>query len=499
MKPSSELFDLIQTLTPNEKGYFKKHCQRSGSTSRKYIKLFDAIATQKKYDEEAVRKKLKDPVLERNLSSEKNYLYHLILEALLTSNSSGDPTYEMTRLLAKAKWLATHSFYEAAMRFIRKISAWAEENELFVLHLEALDLEWLLWQYMPNDERRTIEAIAEHRLKVMDRLAQTDRMRTLDIRVIRLFQETGIGREDSDLSKYREIFDESRRHAPKPETLPVRALIFYYNISVFYHNVSGKAEESLDDLQALIRLMDANALIKRERLSFYISSLNNLILLLLHLGRYDEAKETISSLESARPDTQSQRNTVFITLYNTRFDLYTYTRDWNAAAELSRKLKAELPEFENLVDNRYTGHIRFAAFRSCYYCGEWKEALHWINQLVQKTEGEPFKTELLTIARICELIVHETLGNYDLLEKLADSASRYLEKNHSLYQFETLMLDYFRDCLKNPGDKTPLTSLQSKLTEIGNDLLDKRVFMYFDFRAWAEARLKAKTVAEVLG
>src|SRR3978361_1090455 len=102
MKPSNDLYDLITSLSPNEKGYFKKQCQKSGTTSRKYIKLFDAIAAQKEYDEKALKKKLNDAVLIRNLSSEKNYLYHLILEAVIGGNFSQDPVLEMEMVLSKA-------------------------------------------------------------------------------------------------------------------------------------------------------------------------------------------------------------------------------------------------------------------------------------------------------------------------------------------------------------------------------------------------------------
>jgi tetratricopeptide (TPR) repeat protein len=270
------------------------------------------------------------------------------------------------------------------------------------------------------------------------------------------------------------------------------------NIAVFYYNVTGEAEKSLDDLQELIRLLDSNKLFRRERLSFYFSSLNNLILLQLHLGKYEEAKKTISLLESTAPETQSQRNTIFITRYNTRFDLYNYLRDFDAAYNLSLQLKKEIVEFEDKIDNRYTGHIRYAAFRSCFYSGHLKEALQWINQIVQKPDGEPFKSELVTIARISELMIHETLENYDLLERLTESAARFLSKTNSLYHFEKLMLDFFHEQVKVDPEKKALLNLQKALNELDKGILDERVFFYFDFRAWVEARIKGSEISAVL-
>lgn len=500
MKPSSDLHTLIGSLTPNEKGYFKKQCRKNGSNSLKYLRLFDAIASQKKYDEKLLKKKLGDANLIKNLSSEKNYLYHLILEVVIGGNFSQNPVVEMEMLLAKAKWLAGHSFFESANRFVKKLRIWCEENEIFTLQLEALDLEWLLWQYLQKADRRTIEEIAEDRFSVLEKLSSTDQLRAIDLRVIRLFQEMGIGRNESHLAKYRELFEQSRKIASEKSSdkLCLRAKTYLLNISVFHHNVCGEAEKSLDDLQELIRLLDSNVILKRERLSFYLSSLNNLILLQLHLGKYEEAKQTITLLEATNAETQNQRNTVFITRYNTGFELYNYLKDFDAAFKLSLQLKKEISEFEDKIDNRYTGHIRFAAFRACFYIGNYKEALRWINQLVQKTEGEPFKSELITIARIAELVIHESMEHYDLLERLIESAGNYLNKTNSLYHFEKLMLDFFKEQLKESSEKTSFLKLQVELKTIEKDLLEERVFSYFDFRAWVESRIRGCEISVIL-
>jgi hypothetical protein len=221
-------------------------------------------------------------------------------------------------------------------------------------------------------------------------------------------------------------------------------------------------------------------------------------MLLLHMGKYDEAKKTIVLINSTIPETQSQRNTRFITRYNTGFDLYTYLGDWEAAYNLSLELKKEITGFEDKIDNRYTGHIRYAAFRSCFYAGHLKEALQWLNQIVQKPEGEPFKSELVTIARISELMIHETMEHFDLLERLTESAARFLSKTNSLYNFEKLMLDFFHEQIKTHPDKKALLKLQKQLSEIEKNVLEERAFYYFDFRAWVEARIKGCEMKNVL-
>jgi tetratricopeptide (TPR) repeat protein len=497
MKPASELHVLIHSLTPNEKGYFKKFCLRNGPNSgKKYLNLFDALAAMKSYDEEKLRQKLSGN--SSHLASEKNYLFHLIIESLLTSRTDADALFECELLVSKARLLSNRSFFEAAARFCERALQKAKVNEYYTYALEALDIEMLLWQYLPHDNRRSLEEIIEERKAVRRDMNITDDLRLIDMSVVRLFQEIGIGRNDEHLAQYRKLYEEARTVKTANENLPLRAQIYFYNIGVFYYNVISNAEGSLNDLRAMIALFDTNPVIRKERLSFYISSLNNIILLLMHMGQFEEAQKRIDQLSAIETDTQNHRNTLFITRYNTQFDLYTLSKQWDKLLVLSMKMKEEIREYENRLDNRYTGHVRFAAFRSCFYNGQYKEALQWINQMVQKPKGEPFKPEVVAVARIAEIVLHETMGNYDLAETLLDSAKRFASKNNSYYPFEKVMFDFFTRRFNHPEDNGLFAALKSDLDRISEDPLQRRVMLYFNFSEWAKSRTENVLIRDLI-
>jgi tetratricopeptide (TPR) repeat protein len=487
MKPASELHSLIHSLSPNEKGYFKKYCLRNGPNSgKKYLSLFDALASMKTYDEEKLRVKLGDNAT--HLASEKNYLFHLIIESLLTSRTDQDSLFECELLVAKARWLCNRSFFEAAARFCERALQKSKANEFYTYALEALDIELLLWQYLMNDNRRSLEEIVADRKSVRHAMNVTDDLRLIDMSVVRLFQEIGIGRNDDHLARYRKLYEEAQSVIKANDNLPLRAQIYYYNVGVFYYNVISNSEKSLSDLRTMIELIDSNPVIRKERLSFYISSLNNIILLLMHMGQFSEAQQRIDQLSAIEPDTQNHKNTLFITRYNTQFDLYTLSKQWDKLLELAMKMKGEIKDYENRLDNRFTGHVRFAAFRSCFYNGNYREALQWINQMVQKPRGEPFKPEVVATARIAEIVLHETMGNYDLAETLLSSAKRFASKNNAYYPFEKVMFDFFSKRLNHPENDSLFDELYQELERITEDPLQRRVMLYFNFSAWAKAR-----------
>jgi hypothetical protein len=81
MKPSTELFSLIKSLTKSEKRFFKLSSSLQ-SGEKNYLKIFGYIEEQENYDEETLKDYFKDERFIDHLPSEKNHLYKLILKSL---------------------------------------------------------------------------------------------------------------------------------------------------------------------------------------------------------------------------------------------------------------------------------------------------------------------------------------------------------------------------------------------------------------------------------
>ena len=78
---STSLFELIQSLTKAEKAYFTSYAQwKSKEDHPLYIKLFDVILQQKKYDEKKIIAQFN---IKLNVfASLKNNLYSSLLDCL---------------------------------------------------------------------------------------------------------------------------------------------------------------------------------------------------------------------------------------------------------------------------------------------------------------------------------------------------------------------------------------------------------------------------------
>jgi hypothetical protein len=99
MKPHDSLFLLIRSLTKSERRYFTLHADRHVIGERNnYLRLFEAIAQQAEYDPAALQKLS----FVKHLSSEKNYLYQMILKAMRAYHAERNPIQEI--------WVALQNF-----------------------------------------------------------------------------------------------------------------------------------------------------------------------------------------------------------------------------------------------------------------------------------------------------------------------------------------------------------------------------------------------------
>ncbi len=105
--PSEELFQLIKALDTSEKRFFKiyasKNADETGRTN--YLKLFDAIDQQEKYNEADIKLKLRKESFVKNFKKSKNYLFGAIITSLEQFYSGDSVDSQLQQLLLQAEIL----------------------------------------------------------------------------------------------------------------------------------------------------------------------------------------------------------------------------------------------------------------------------------------------------------------------------------------------------------------------------------------------------------
>ena len=77
------LFELVKSMTLNEKVYFKRNAKiHSGNEEMNYLKVYEVVEKLKEFDKQKLKEHFKGTTIEKYLSSEVNYLKEKILISL---------------------------------------------------------------------------------------------------------------------------------------------------------------------------------------------------------------------------------------------------------------------------------------------------------------------------------------------------------------------------------------------------------------------------------
>ena len=139
------LFELIRSMTLNEKGYFKRHAKlHTGKDNKNYLRIFNVIEKAKKFEKDILSNHFKGTNIEKYLSSEVNYLKEKILISLFNFNMNKTKRNQIQRGILIVESLATKGFQKEALKKLKAIKKIALKQEEFTWILRLIELEEIL-------------------------------------------------------------------------------------------------------------------------------------------------------------------------------------------------------------------------------------------------------------------------------------------------------------------------------------------------------------------
>ncbi len=140
------LFELVQSLSPAEKGYFKKYAGRNESSETNTLRLFELIEEQTDYNEAALKKALGKEKQTNQFSVAKNYLYNALLKALTAYNDEHSLEVILRSYFSQIDILIHRGLYHQAQKIAGRAKLFAERVERFdaLLQLNTIQRNLLL-------------------------------------------------------------------------------------------------------------------------------------------------------------------------------------------------------------------------------------------------------------------------------------------------------------------------------------------------------------------
>ncbi len=504
MKASTELFDLIKSLSKSEKRFFKLTSSLQ-SGEKNYLKIFDYVDKQKVYDEEELKDAFSHETFIKHFPSEKNHLYKLILKSLRSFHSDKSISSVLKQEVKNVEILYKKALYKECNKFVSRAKKQAILHEKFYYWFELLSWEKLLLEeaYEAGRFERNLDELIDEEQEVIDKLRNLAEYQMLYSRINFLYRSGGFSKNEAE----REEVDKIANHPlikGKNTALSSRAATICYYIQGLCAATNRDYQTSFVKFLRVKTILDENPLLKRDLPKRYVRTLKNLLYCYIDNNELDKAEETIQmmrDLSSERGfDSIDVKVKIFTSSYIAELMICDRRGTYDRSLEIANQIIKGIESYGHKI-NKEQQIVFYYNLTYVYFGAEqYNNALKWVNNLLNDNE-QVLRQDIYNFARLFNLIIHFELENYDLLEYVIKSTSRYLKKQKKDYEAEFIIIKYLKKLIKideKVARNHVFEKMYKELDETFKKPSERVVLQYFDYLSWADSKVRGISFAEAV-
>ena len=494
MKASAELFDLVQSLTKSEKRFFKLTSSLQ-SGEKNYLKIFDHIERQKVYDEDLLKHEFRNETFVKHFPSEKNHLYKLILKSLRSFHSDKTISSILKQEVKNIEILYRKALFAECNKFVTRAKKQAILHEKFYYWFELLGWEKLLLEeaYEAGKFDRNLDELIVEEQEVINKLRNLAEYQMLYSRINYLYRSGGFSKNE----KERAMVDEIANHPlikGKNTALSSRAATICYYIQGLCAATNRDYQTSFFKFLRVKTILDNNPLLKRDLAKRYVRTLKNLLYCYIDNNELDKATETIQMMRLLPGEKGFGSIDVKVKIFTSSYIAELMICDRKGTYDKSLEIAEEIIEGIESYGQKINKEQQIVFFYNLTYvyfgAGRYNDALKWVNKLLNDNE-QTLRQDIYNFARLFNLIIHFELNNFDLLEYVIKSTSRYLKKQKKDYQVEFLIIKYLKKLIKIDDESTRIPIFEKmtlELEETFKNPSERVVLQYFDYLSWTKSK-----------
>jgi hypothetical protein len=495
MKQNDMLYDLIKSLTGNEKRFFKIYASRHVTSGKNnYVKLFEAMDKLTTYDDKKLKSKIKNASSSKHFSAEKNYLYNLILECLDIYHKDASVDSQISKYVNIARILSEKRLDKQSFNMIEKAKALSEKHNRFENIITLSILKKKIGFVNDSITHHDLEMHFNEVFKNIDKLKT--KAEYMKIRDELLFQrkQTGPIKNNEELQLLNALNTNSyMRDSSKIDSTD--ANMHYLLAKLEYYRIIRNAGKTRIYCLKLISIFDLNPHMVSDHMSFFIYILNVFIVERLYKSK-SEAEHVLKKIITL-PSVIGQKavkNDIEVKIfevYNTCVtDMALHLREYEPALSYIPEIEKGLKKFENTISPTFKLITRSNI--ACVYFGarRYKESLKWCNNILNDHTQK--RDDILYVVHILYLLTHFELKNHLILPSLMKSAYRFLYKKKRVSQFENLFLKYLHLFLRSESKKEQVQlfhCFREELIPLRDNKLENLIFNDIDLIGWIDEKL----------
>ena len=438
---SDLLWRFVHAMSSGEKLFFKRNF--SGTSTDKlplHLQLFDAIASQKKYNEDAILKKCAPGLHAKNIAYQKHYLHQQLCEALLTYDSrknSGDDLYRMIQLvrLYRKKGLLeeAHAAWKKAVPLARSLESFA------MLNLLKTEFEKMVLFSSLHTSYDELFSIFREKVISYETYAEMITLRDIYTETLLLKRKSHYDLDESLREKIHFLLEKIGRCTP-----PAANQSFWYG---HYYRMSravllyllGDIRVALQLLQEVLSDWKKNSRFLSTHGEYYIEVLYMINYAGILQGAYDYVRTVFNDPLNKLLDEPIQRANFEAIKYLALNKILNKTARYDEVKKLVTQMKNRYLSWEPLLNADLNRTVNLSLGIGFFVLEQYNDALYFTKRAIQWFR-DGVRDEHTPVAHILLLLISYSMNDSRLFDSEYRSTHAYFSKRKKKQPFETALV-----------------------------------------------------------
>lgn len=493
MKPSSDfLWQLIHSLSSNEKLFFKRnYIGNKLPTQSLYVKLFNAIASQKKYNEEAIIKKFQPALNKKNIASQKHYLQKQVCDALVAYDSRNNDSLDIYNQILLVRVYRKKGLLDEAHAVWKKAVEKARATESFaMLNLLKTEFEKMILFSSVHTKYDELHSIFQGNIITYDEYSEMITLRDIYAESLLLKKMAHFGQDDALKEKIMQLLTRVNKSSSIAQSFWFRH---------YYHMSKATLLYLLNDMEGAMKLFK-QVLIDWNNSTQYIKTNGEHYVELLYMinyagilqGEYKYVTAVFNDPINNLVEDKAQRANFEAIKYLALNKIYNKTARYKEVEKMVQYMKSKYRLWEPSLNPDLNRTVNISLGIACFVLEQYNDALYFIKRAITYFK-DGTREEHFSLAQVLLLLITYNLNNSKLFDSQYKATYTFFYKRKKRHPFETALVQclhrtfYMTDNKEKTKEyeKTLLVFEQNK-----NDVVQQMTFSIFNYPGWLISKVQ---------
>lgn len=489
---STFLWQLIHSMTTNEKLFFKRNF--AGSINKEkpiYLLLFDAIATQKKYNEELILKKFKPTLNTKNIAYQKHYLQQQICTSIAeydNRENASHTIYKQVLLIRvyRKKGLFDEAFavWEKAVNAARSIEAFAQINLL------KTEFEKIILLSNAHKSYDNLHSVFQANVITYSEYKEMITLRDIYTEVLLLKRKAHFDLDNNLRKRVEELVISINKIHTRPENKSFWYKHYHSTAKATLFYLLHRHNESFELLKSTWSEWKKNKHFVYSDSEFYIELLYMINYTGIFIGEYEYVmtvfNDSINNEIKDRVQIANFETNKFLAFNK----IYNKTVQYDAVEKLCNTMAQDYPLWEPYLNTDLNRTTNISMGISFFVLDKHIEAFYYIKRsLIDYKDGT--REEQIAISNIFLLVITYCMNHPKLFGAQYRSTYQYFYKKEKTQPFETALIQCLNRTFYMQEMKAKAAEYKKALAVFDNNkenFIQQQMLSIFNYYRWLKSR-----------